>query len=657
MDKMDIMVKITEANKAYRAGQPVMSDQDFDDLCDAYKAMATPLEWEHFRDSLHEVAGKVKHPFIMGSLDKLKAEEPADIERWIKQYVGSDTLSVSAKIDGISCRLHYENGKLVSATTRGDGYAGVDITNKVKFVKGVPATVPAAKDGKPWDIRGELVIKTTDFADISGQFVNPRNACAGIINQKDLNPALLGHISFIAYEIMGGQLTKHVQFAGLIPLGFDTAWNTEIGSGITNITESLTNLAKQDFGYPTDGLVLSSVNYKAENKYRPDAQVAFKLNAYRGESILRSIDWGTPSKDGRLGPVGEVDPVFIGGSTIRRVTLNNLDWIRKMDLKIGSKVDIVRSGDVIPKIVGVHNDGSEKDIALPTVCPVCGQTLKVDGPHLRCVYPDCKARKAEEVLAFVIKLGIKRIKANTLEGWHVGNFKDLIAFDPTGKGKMGDHFANELQHKMWEADEVAIFEALPFTDLAEATLDKIITHYGWDLIKRYYDAKGDQQALVNVAQELVAKGLPAGIGSKTMDSFLSQLREAMEDFNLVVKSPRYNGTTNTPTSAPVSAAPVAVATNVSGATNNTTGDTTMNTPKIKSGENGSVCFTGALNSMTRAEASRLAEKAGFAVKLTVSSGLDYLVMADPNSNSTKAQKARRYGTRVISEDEFLMMVS
>ena len=328
MTQEELRAKITEANKAYRVGRPVMSDQEFDDLCDAYKAMVTPLKWEHFRDSLHEETGKVKHPFIMGSLDKLKAEEPQEVLKWIAKYV-TGTIHIPAKIDGISCRLHYgADGKLESATTRGDGYAGVDCTDKVKWVQRVPKLLPA---GAGFDIRGELVITKKDFDQIKAQFANSRNACAGIVNQKTPDPTLLGHISFIAYEIMGGYLAKGEQFRELIRMGFTTPWYTEVGNAPKTITvDALEKFAAQDFDYPTDGLVLSSVDYKAENKYRPDAQVAFKINALRAESTLLAVDWGTPSKDGRLSPTGEIKPVTIGGSTISRVTLNNLDWINKM---------------------------------------------------------------------------------------------------------------------------------------------------------------------------------------------------------------------------------------------------------------------------------------------------------------------------------------
>ena len=648
MTQEELKAKILNANKAYRAGRPVMSDQAFDDLCDAYKAMVSADEYDAFRDSLHEETGKVKHPFIMGSLDKLKAEEPQEVLKWIGRYV-TGMIHISAKIDGISCRLHYgADGKLESATTRGDGYAGVDCTDKVKWVQRVPKLLPT---GTGFDIRGELVITKKDFDQIKSQFANSRNACAGIVNQKTPDPKLLGHISFIAYEIMGGYLAKCEQFQELIRMGFTTPWYTEVGNAPKTITvDALEKFAAQDFDYPTDGLVLSSSWYKAENKYRPDGQVAFKLNQLLAETEIVDVEWSEPSKDGRITPVAIIKPTTIGGSTITRVTLNNLDWIKQMGIDLGAKVQLVKSGDVIPKIVKVLKKGG-KDIVPPAVCPVCGGKTEVYGPHLHCSNPKCEGRKREEALAFIVNLGIKRIKMSTLLAWNVKGIADLLDFDPAGKGKMGAYFDTELQHRMWEADEVKLFKALPFTDLAEATLDKIIRHYGWASIK----AQGE--AFLNGAttvSEFDIFNQPAGVGDKTLAAFIGQLGEAMTDLKSIIDNNRYSGNRAniiTPSIAGTSA-PVTV-----NNTNNQTGGNNTMTNNIQYGENGSICFTGKLNTMTRVEAQRKAEQAGFEVKNTVTMGLDYLVTNDTESGSSKNRKAKQYGTRIITEDEFLMMVS
>ena len=184
----DIKKKIVEANKAYREGQSFLTDQEYDDLLESLKTEMSEEEYEEFVSTLNEgsieknVDGKVKHPYIMGSLDKIKYEEPEVVLKWIKDNI-KNMLSVSAKVDGISSRAEYKNGNLVSLTTRGDGYFGQDITSKAKYVKGLhESIVSGGLENFTGSIRGELVIMREDFESIKDKYANPRNACAGIMN-------------------------------------------------------------------------------------------------------------------------------------------------------------------------------------------------------------------------------------------------------------------------------------------------------------------------------------------------------------------------------------------------------------------------------------------------------------------------------------------
>ena len=236
----EIIEKILEANKAYREGAPILSDQEYDDLLETLQGDMDPVEYGEFVDSLNEgsieknIDGKVKHPFTMGSLDKIKAEEPENVKKWIKENIVG-RMSVSAKVDGISSRAEYRNGKLVSLTTRGNGYFGQDITSKAKYIKGLPQTIPHG----PWSnftgsIRGELVILRSDFEGIKDKYANPRNACAGIMNRKDgdkkFNEAEARLVSFVPYTILGNQYAKEEQFGFLEDVGFNVAWNVLVDS-------------------------------------------------------------------------------------------------------------------------------------------------------------------------------------------------------------------------------------------------------------------------------------------------------------------------------------------------------------------------------------------------------------------------------------------
>lgn len=330
-----------------------MDDLQFDALVEQFQSQVSKDEYDKFRDSLHEVKGKVKHPFIMGSLDKLKIEEPDNIIKFLKTIKGP--LNISAKVDGISCRLQYNKGVLVSASTRGDGSFGEDITDKIKFVKNVPQKlIWQLQDRDEVNVRGELVILKDDFASMNG-FANPRNACAGIMNRKDWSKEDVANVSFIAYTILGDEFMKQDQFSQLLKNGFKTAWFEDILDGIdySTIVNDLKTKAEQDFDYETDGLVICSGWYKNETKYRPDECKAVKINQLIATTKLIDIEWEGPTKDGRFVPIFILEPVTLGGSVISRCTGNNIDYLNSLNVDYGDTVKILKSGDIIPRVLEV----------------------------------------------------------------------------------------------------------------------------------------------------------------------------------------------------------------------------------------------------------------------------------------------------------------
>lgn len=359
---MNIREQIVEANKAYRMGAPIMDDQSYDDLLESLKSEMGEDEYEAFVSNLNEgavetnVDGKVKHPFILGSLEKIKYEEPEVVKKWIKENIKT-AMSVSAKVDGISSRAQYVNGKLVSLTTRGDGYFGMDITSKAKYIKGLPSKLPSNFTG---DIRGELVILKNDFETMKDKYANPRNACAGIMNRKDgdkkFNENELRCVSFIPYTILGNQYTKEEQFGFLEDSGFNVAWNNFLEKGKIDdtIVDRLFEIASKDvLPYETDGLVICDIHWRNEDKYRPDGCKAFKTNQSIGVTKVIGFDWGTPSANGKLTPVALLEPIQLAGTTVKRVTCNNVSYLEKMGIEIGKTVKIRKSGEIIPQILEV----------------------------------------------------------------------------------------------------------------------------------------------------------------------------------------------------------------------------------------------------------------------------------------------------------------
>lgn len=623
-----LMQQILEANSAYRNGNPILTDQQFDDLCDTVQSMLSEQDWTAFRSKLFEKAGKVEHPYAMGSLRKLKKEEPEELCRWINEYVSdskseNQALNISAKIDGISCRIHYENGKLVSATSRGDGRFGENLTDKIFYVKCVPQEISCKESV---DIRGELICCDNDFESISKDFANPRNFVAGTMNRKDWTPEAISKITFVAYTVFGTKFTKKEQFAFLEENGFKTAWHKSLdiaylqvktAVNFQDLVDELAEYARTDFGYECDGLVLSEDGYRNEDVLIPEGQVAFKINEQIAETTVIDIDWRGPSKDGKIVPVAVLEPVEIGGVTVSQCTMHNLDFLAKMGIKYGSKIRILRSGDVIPKCVGlIENPENAVEIQLPEECPCCGSPLQRDGVDLRCMNPNCDAQMNSAITVFVKKFDIKHSAKKQLDNFGIKTIDDLLAFLPNQSYKSEVTLYNELNDKLFSASPKKIFCAMHFKGLAEKQLAKIVDHYTLDWIMNLHYVEDEKIQML--------KSLPAGIGEKLIDVFWEKLPDAIENTRKIIFDSRFHYVAN------------------------------VDSETVKKTSNkGSICFTGALETMGRKEAQALAEKSGFKVKGGVTKGLTYLVIADPNSQSSKARKAREFGTKLLSEKEFL----
>lgn len=610
---MDIRATIIAANKAYRDGHPTMDDQTFDNLCEQFQQSVPEEEYAAFRNSLNEGKGKVKHPYVMGSLDKLKAECREDVLGFIEKNIKKDgQLNISAKVDGISCRLHYgKDGALKSASTRGDGYFGEDLTDKIAFVKNVKHQLVGMQH--EIDIRGELVILKKDFEKIASRFANPRNATAGIMNRKDWTSDDVSIVTFVPYTVLGDACTKHEQFEVLEKLGFKTAWWIDIPkTDIDNsIVDRLLEYLEQDFEYEVDGLVLSDASYLNEDKYRPDKQVAFKANQLTTSTTVIDIVFEGPSKDGYFIPVAVLDPVELGGSVISRATCHNLDYIEDKGIKYGSVVELLKSGDIIPKIIRVIDNSKSSSIAFPEECPCCGARLVRDGLNLRCTNKQCRAQTTQQVVMFIKKLGCKHASNATLKNLGISSIEDLVNFVPNKKYKTETKLYDELYTKVFSQSREEILKAMNFVGLSQASIDKILQHYGYSSVESI-SFKDD-----------ACKSMPNGIGHAMLDSFIEGLHDAISKVNLIVNDQRWHWT-------PIEAK-----------------SSTQNATK------GSICVTGPLKSGSRSRFLEFAKEHGYESKSGVSKGLTYLVNNDINSQSSKNVKAKQLGIQIISEDDFI----
>lgn len=619
IDVEALKAEIENANDEYRIGRPVMDDLSYDALLEQYKELVPADEYDRFVRGLHEKPGKVKLPYLLGSLTKLKCQEPESIAKFAAKYA-SDRLHVSAKVDGISACLVYRAGRLVMAATRGDGEFGESLDDKIRLVKGVVGELPEELDVA---IRGELVILKSDFESMEG--TSPRNVCAGIMNRKktskEWNEADLGKVTFVPYTVLGDKYTKEEQFSVLRRMGFEPAWNIVVEGGAyeamrkdpQSFVDLMFKYATQDLPYEIDGVVISSPGYRNEDRYYPDAQAAVKTNTMTAETTLIDVSWEGPSKDGIMFPVAVFEPTPLGGANITKATLNNLDYIDGLGLKYGCRIRISKRGDIIPAVDAVIStpDGA-KDIERPSECPCCGSELSRDGVNLRCANPNCRAQKIYRVEHFIKKLGVMNASYKTLDNFGIDSYEALLAFRPVPGKAMEKKLAAELANKVFTKSPEDIFAALNIRDLGEKLQKKIIEFYGWKNVSDPEFGFGG--------------GLPAGIGDITLAKFKEARLENLRVADMFTKDVRYSWTES------LSAA-----------------------PRGQVAAKGSVCFTGAL-SIPRTEAAKMAEAAGYEVKSSVSKGLTYLVTQNPNSGSSKNEKAKKYGTKVIDEAEFMKLV-
>ena len=623
MKNEQLKQQIIIANNAYRKGNPSISDAQFDELVEKYKSLVSENEYNDFRDSLNESSvefgTKIKHKYVMGSLDKIKNSDNSALLKFIKTHV-KNILNISAKVDGISSVACYRYGKLVSLLSRGNGYEGMDYTDKAKYINGLPDKIDVFAKNDEIYIRGELVILDSEEIDTD---TNYRNVCAGYMNSKYWKKEDISKVSFIPYSILGDTATKRTQFEVLNSVGFNCAWNENIDitdydeTNINDLSEYLTERAKLKHDYSCDGLVLMDWDaYNEQDVYRPKNSMAFKINELTAITKLIDIVWEGPSKDGFIIPVAMLDPVELGGAMISRASLHNLDIIDKLGIKYGSKVEILKSGDIIPKIVSVvENSNNCMPIDIPSVCSCCGTELIRDGVNMRCMNKTCVDQVVYQLTHFIKKLGVKSASNATLNNFGITSFDKLIAFVPNKKYKSEVKLYDELYSKVFSQSKSKLLAAMNFVGLAEISINKIIDHYGYDAIENNFD------------YETAKSSLPNGIGDITLQKFIEGLPEALLNVNNIVNDVRWHYTQDDSSKS--------------------------NIVNIK----GSICVTGSLKFGSRNKFLEFAKEHGYESKSGVSKGLTYLINNDVTSNSSKNKKAKELGIKILSEADFINMLN
>ena len=420
--------EIRKANDAYRKGNPIMTDCEYDELIDALYELDPNNDW--FKKSVQDkVEGrKQKLHLPMYSLEKVKTYE--EIKRWIDScnFKLSDKLIITPKYDGISLCV---NDVVGHALTRGDGEYGQDCSEHYKLIKG---SQWEPKDFDQVEITfGEAIFKTIDFLKIKEDagYKSARNAVAGLINASEVNP-ILSNVTYVRYGCNREDWSKQQQLDFLneatIPNSQVQYTLTTVGSLITS-KESFVELMnelfeKLTYGYKCDGLVIDvndSILRKELGRLpnnNPKYAIAYKNPDWseREETIVKGVDWQI-SKDGRLAPVINIEPVDLCGATVSRCTAYNARYIKTNLIGKDARVVIARSGDVIPKHLKTIKSQGDYNSITPTICPICGKELSWDENNvdLICKNQNCDGIKLAKCVYFFSVLDFKEFREPTIK--------------------------------------------------------------------------------------------------------------------------------------------------------------------------------------------------------------------------------------------------
>lgn len=415
----------------YEKDAPLVEDHVYDEQYARLQALEQAFPQFISQDSPTQNVGgaetksglpKVQHPIPMLSLgDVFSLDELQEWEDRTKKSLGfQPKYNLELKIDGLAINLKYEQGKLVQASTRGNGLVGEDVTANVMTIGDVPKTL---KEAVTVEVRGEIYMPKASFVQLNDEreaegqepFANPRNAAAGSLRQLDANVTKKRNLSaFMYYTAEPDQVGAETQ-AGLLErfraLGLPTNPDNRVIDKMAEITPYLKEYTEKrdELPYGIDGVVVKVNDFDSQvdlgNTVKiPRWAIAYKFPPEEAETVVRDIEW-TVGRTGAVTPTAVMDPVLLAGTTVQRASLHNPDYLEMKDVRIGDTVTLHKAGDIIPEIgqvVLAKRPTSAVPYQIPTTCPACGAELvHVEGEVvLRCMNPACPAQIQEGLTHF-----------------------------------------------------------------------------------------------------------------------------------------------------------------------------------------------------------------------------------------------------------------
>lgn len=643
----------------YVLDSPVISDMEYDRLYRHLKELEEQYDYLLPDSPTRRVGAppldkfeKVGHTEPMLSLDNaFSHDEVREFEKRLKRFLKSDeniTYTVEPKYDGLAIELTYKNGVLHTASTRGDGTVGEDVTRNIKTIKAVPLRIEGDIVPDEIDIRGEVYMDIKEFESLNRErekrgesaFANPRNAAAGAIRQLDSSITARRKLHLACYgagHIKGLEFHSQWEFIEWLKKAyFPVPFNIKLADGIEQVIDAIKEIEEKRSGFPfeADGAVVKVNSFDLQNKLgvktrEPRWAIAYKFPAHQGITRINDII-ASVGRTGTITPVAFLRPVEIGGVTVSRSTLHNWDEIERKDIRIGDTVVVERAGDVIPHVVSVIKEkrtGAEQYFLPPKECPVCGSAVEKEEGEVafRCIGLDCAAQVQERIRHYVSRaamdiegLGEKNVELLYSSGL-VGHFSDIYNLkkeDLLNLPRFAEKSAQNLIYAIRKSKDTTFARFLYSLGIIH------VGEYAAKLLARNFKNIED---LYHIRREKIIEIKQIG----------EKIAESMERF--------FNDTENLHTLQTLMSRGLIIS----------NPDFESEGARERPFEGLTFVITGTMPS-SRKEVEALIEKMGGHASGSVSKKTDYLVLGE--SPGSKLKKAQSLGVKTISYEDLLKMI-
>lgn len=647
MDRMEELVKTLNryAYEYYVLDNPTVSDKEYDKLYDELVKLEKEQGRTLFDSPTKRVGGEPiaafnKHEHIrrLYSLDKALTEEElyAFEDRIHKIDPRPVEYTVEYKFDGLTICLTYENGKFVGAATRGNGVTGEDVTAQVLTIKSFPLTIGYTGT---IEVQGEAVMRLSALAEYNKAAAEPlknaRNAVAGAIRNLDPKVTASRKLDIMFYNVnymSEGALSSQTECVEFLKKnGFKVHPFLRVCKDMKAVISAIREVddTRRDMDILTDGAVVKVNDFSvreelgATDKF-PRWAIAFKFEAEEVTTLLKGVTWQV-GRTGKLTPLALLEPVELAGATVKKATLNNCGDIRRKNIKIGARVLVRRSNEVIPEILGATEITKDcRDVPVPETCPSCGSKVKEVGANLFCPNRKCRDRVIYSVTNFCSKDGVnvegfsEMTAAQLYDAGMLRSFSDLYLLDKHRlltldgfKSKKAQNLLGGIEKSKNAPLKNFIF-ALGIENVGKKTAADLAKKY--KTLSALRSAQKEELMEMDDVGEAVAQSIYEYFRDEENEKELSRLEEAG------VKPQEESGET---------------------------------AAGVFSGEN--VVLTGSLSEFTRSEAEALIEKNGGNAQSSVTKSTT-LVVAGEKAGS-KLEKAKALGIKIIDEEAFKSLIN